>query len=196
MAKVSFDAARLVINPVFLFVLFGELLDDRPGTRPHGWICKCRDVFKRGWPGASPALDQVQVLARAAIVGFRTEVGHVDNERVALPMAARVAEPLTDVGRQVRASVHDDVALPPLALTHVVSDRNAAWRLHDAAEAAAAVAGAKLRQPEGQAAVGQRAVFWTIMTVYARGVVARRKLVPSLNGRGRIVLAAGTRRQA
>jgi hypothetical protein len=29
---------------------------------------------------------------------------------------------VADIGRQVWTSVHDDVALPPLALTHVVED--------------------------------------------------------------------------
>src|SRR5271167_3905631 len=49
------------------------------------------DVFERGWPGPCPALDQMQVLASAPIIGFRTEIRHVDHERIAFPMAARVA---------------------------------------------------------------------------------------------------------
>jgi hypothetical protein len=36
----------------------------------------------------------------------------------------------------VWTSVHDDVALPALTLAHVVKNRDAAGRLHDAAEAA------------------------------------------------------------
>jgi hypothetical protein len=41
-------------------------------------------------------------------------------------MAARIAIPLTYVGRQVGASVHHDVAPPTLALPHVIKDGYAA----------------------------------------------------------------------
>src|SRR5258706_1245921 len=109
-------------------------------------------------------------------------------------MTTRVAVPLADIGRQMRAPVHDDVALPSLPLTHVVEHRNAAWCLDDTPEADAS----KLRQPGGQAAVLQRAVLRTIESVHARGVVARRKLRESRRGlrigvasvaRDRLVLA-------
>src|SRR5262249_48744632 len=96
------------------------------------------------WAGPRPALDEVQVLARAAIIGLRAEVRHVDHQRISLPVAARVAKPLADAGRQVRAAVHDDVALPALSLAHGVEDRDAARRLDDPREAAAAISGAKL----------------------------------------------------
>src|SRR5260370_35200141 len=129
--KVAFEAARLGIQSVLLVALPGELLLDGPRPRPHGRIFD-RDLVGEGlWPGACPALDQVQVLARALIVGLRTEVGHVNDEAIALPMAARVAEPLTDGGRQMGAAVHDNVSLPSLPLTHVVEHRDAARGLHD-----------------------------------------------------------------
>jgi hypothetical protein len=51
-------------------------------------------------------------------------------------MPARVTVPLTYVGRRMGASVHDDVALPALALPYVIEDRDAARRLHDPTEAA------------------------------------------------------------
>src|SRR6266853_818150 len=114
----------------------------------------------------------MQVLARPKGIGFRTEVGHVDHQRVALPMAARVAVPLTDTGRQVGAAIHDDIALPPLPLTHVVEDRNAARRLHNPAETAGGAA--ELRQSAGQAALRQRAVLRTIVAIYPPCAVARR----------------------
>src|SRR5215470_8545074 len=113
-AIIPFDAAGLVINSVLLVALPGELLLGGPGLGPHGRIFDRDLVRERLRPGARPPLDQVQVLARAKEIGFRTEVGHVDYKRAALPMAARVTEPLTNAGRQVRASVHYDVALPPL----------------------------------------------------------------------------------
>src|SRR5215471_2529197 len=61
-AKVSFDAARLVIKSVLLVALPGELLLNGPGLSPHGRIFDGHDVFKRSRPGPRPALDQMQVL--------------------------------------------------------------------------------------------------------------------------------------
>src|SRR2546423_3753085 len=154
---IALDAARLGIQSVLLVALTAELLLDGPRPRPNGRIFN-RDLVREGrWPSARPALNQVQVLARSKDIGFRTEVGHVDHERVALPMAARVPEPLADVGRQMGASVHDDVALPPLSLTHVVEDRDAARGLHDPAEAAGVAA--KHNRAAGQAALRQRTVL-------------------------------------
>src|SRR5262249_47601049 len=103
---------------------------------------------------------------------------------------ARIAKPLADLGWQMRAAVHHDGALPALALADVVVHRDAARRLHDPAEAAAAIAGAELRQPDGQAAVRQRAILGAVMTVDARRIVAGWKLVTPRRG-CRIVLAAG-----
>src|SRR5882757_8301288 len=119
-------------------------------------------------------LDQMQVLAGALVVGLRTEVRHIDHERVALPVAARVAVPLADAARQVRTSVHDDVALPALTLAHIVEYRDAARRLHDPAEAAGR--GTEFRQSAGQAAIRQRAILRTIVSVHPRRVVAGRRL--------------------
>src|SRR5262249_50694553 len=117
---------RLGINPVLLIALLRELLFDGPGPGPHGRILDRDHVFESLWPGARPALGEAQVLARALEISLRTEVGHVHHKRVALPVATRVAEPLTDAGRQVGTAVHDDVALKPLALVHVVEHRDAA----------------------------------------------------------------------
>src|SRR5262249_46792427 len=153
-------AARLVINPVVLIALPGELLLYGPGLGPDRWIFDGHDVFERGRGGPRPALNEVQVLARAPIIGLPTEIRHVDDEGIALPMAARVAKPLADVIRQMGAPVHDDVALPALPLTHVVEHRDAAGRLHDAAEAPAEC-GAELGQPARQAALRQTAVLRT-----------------------------------
>src|SRR4051812_46729364 len=90
----------------------------------------------------------------------------------------------------MRAAVHHDVALPALALPDVVVHGDAARRLHDPSEAAAAVAGAELRQPDGQAAVRQCAILGAIVPVHACGVVARGLLLAPCRRR-RIELAAG-----
>ncbi len=89
-------------------------------------------------------------------------------------MATGVAIPLANIGRQVRASVHDDVALPPLALPDVVEDGDAAGRLHDPAKAPGRAS--KLGQPARQTALCQGTVLWTVIPIHARGVVTRRKI--------------------
>src|SRR5580700_5447733 len=76
-AIVSFDAARLVVDPILLVALPGELLLDGPSLGPHRRIFDGHDVFERGRRGPRPALDEVQVLARALILGLRAEVRHV-----------------------------------------------------------------------------------------------------------------------
>src|SRR5260370_24729926 len=123
----------------------------------------------------------MQVLTGALVVGLRTEVRHIDHERVALPAAARVAIPLADVARQVWTSVHDDVALPALTLADVVKNRDAAGRLHDAAEAAGR--GPQFRHSAGQAAIRQRAILPTIVPVHPRRAGARRRLLQHWRGR-------------
>src|ERR1700704_5937335 len=56
MAEVPFEAARLVINPVFLLILSGELLRDSPRTRPYSRIVDSHEVFQRVWTSPRPSL--------------------------------------------------------------------------------------------------------------------------------------------
>src|SRR6516164_6685216 len=89
-ALIAFDAARLGIKSVLFVALSGEFLLDGPGPGPHGLIFD-RDLVCEGlWPRARPSFNEMQVLARPLEIGFRTEVGHVDHQRVALPVTARV----------------------------------------------------------------------------------------------------------
>src|SRR6516165_5812549 len=67
---------------------------------------------------ARSAESQVISVAKIGYVRW-SEVSDIDDEGITLPMATRVAVPLADVGRQMGASVHDNVPLKPLALTHV-----------------------------------------------------------------------------
>src|SRR5262252_10874177 len=94
-AKVSFDTARLGIKPILLVALPGKFLHHRPRPGPYGRIFDGDPVFERGRARSRPALDKVQVLARALKISLRSEVCHVDQERIALPTAPRVAVPLT-----------------------------------------------------------------------------------------------------
>src|SRR5258707_15143367 len=83
-----------------------------------------------------------------------------DDERISLPVAARIAEPLADVGRQMRAAVHDYGPLPSLTLANVVDHRDAPRRLHDPPDAG------KLRQPAGQASCACCKVLRTVMAIH------------------------------
>jgi hypothetical protein len=65
-AHVSFDAARLAIDPVPLVALPRKLLLDPPRPRPHGRIFDRDVVLERVWRGPGPTgsnLDEVQILA-------------------------------------------------------------------------------------------------------------------------------------
>jgi hypothetical protein len=96
----------------------------------------------------------------------------------------------------MRTSVHDDVALPPLALIQVVEHRDAAGRLHDPAIAPAEQA-AEVGQAAMQAAVRQPVVLRPIAaieTLEVAGVVARRRFREPRRGRW-IILASGTDRR-
>src|SRR6266567_342000 len=154
-AIVSLDAARLGINSVLGVALQDEFLLGRPGLRPHRRILDRYDIIQPCGRGPRPALDHVQILARPLEIGLRTEIRHVDHQRIALPAPTRVAVPLANAGGQMRTAVHDDIALPSLALTYVVEHRDAAGRLHDSSKADAIgdrSKGADLRQPAHQAA--------------------------------------------
>src|SRR5215470_15930523 len=123
---VSLDAARLIIYSVFLVVLQREFLLGSPWPHPHGRIIDCYGIFKRRGAGPCPAFDHMQIFARSLEIGLRTEIRHVDHQRIALPVATRVAVPLANSSRQMRTAVHHDIALPALALTDVVEHRDAA----------------------------------------------------------------------
>jgi hypothetical protein len=67
-----------------------------PRSCPHRRIFDSELVEKRVSVGAREALDQVRVLARVGQAGFALEIRRVDNQRVSLPVAARVSLPLTN----------------------------------------------------------------------------------------------------
>src|SRR5581483_1650015 len=184
---VSFDAARLVVNSVFRVALPGELLLHSPRASPDRGIFDGDHIFEGIGAGARPALDEVQIFARTLEICFGTEIRDVDDQGISLPVATRIAIPLANSRGQVRASVHDDVALPALALADVVEHGDPARGLDDATETAGSAA--EFGQSAGQAAVGQCAIFRAVAAIHARGVVARRKLVES-RGRNRIVFSA------
>src|ERR1043166_7721800 len=91
------------------------------------------------------------------------------------------------------ASVHDDVALEPLALTGVVENRDAAGALDNAKEVAPE-RGGQVWNRSRQAPVSEAAVFRAVVPVHPAGVVARRQIREMGRRRG-VVLSAGARRR-
>ena len=112
----------------------------------------------------------MQVLARALEFPLRTEIRDVDNERVSLPPAARIAVPEADVGCSVLAAVHGHHANKPLSLSRIVINAHLSRRLHDLID------GAEIRKKPGETTLGQRAVLGAVGAIHAFDVVDRRRL--------------------
>src|SRR5262249_56454090 len=100
---VTFVAGVLENLPVVGVPLPGDR--KRPPLRPRRGIID-RD-FDPDRVGVHPcvALDQAQGVSRSFVVRLITEIGDLDNQRVALPTAARASDPLTDAGREGRVAV-------------------------------------------------------------------------------------------
>jgi hypothetical protein len=81
-----------------------------PGARKCCRIVDCEFVEDGILVGPREALDQMQVLIGVAEVRLVREIGCVDYECVSLPMTARIAEPLTDIFRDMRTPVQRDDA--------------------------------------------------------------------------------------
>ena len=77
---------------------------------------------------ARVALGQVQGVARPAEVGLRGEVRGFDDQRVTLPVAARIAQPLADRFRDMRAAVERD---DPRLVDQLLVDDDVARHLED-----------------------------------------------------------------
>src|SRR4029453_3463039 len=107
-------ACRPVDHPVVLFVT-GELVDrwidpreeavDRPRPGPRRGIADRELVSECFRTGERVALDEMHAISRSAPVSIRTETGGLDDERIALPVSARISQPLADSLRKVRASI-------------------------------------------------------------------------------------------
>ena len=77
---------------------------------------------------AREALGQPHVLAGALERVLAVEIRRLDDQRLALPVAAVASRPLTDVWRQVRTSVERDDAD---VVDHLDENHHVAGRLHD-----------------------------------------------------------------
>ena len=99
-----------------------------PGSRP------CRRIFdgesvQDGIVGdAREPLDHAQVLAGSSKRILAVEVRRLDHQRIALPAAARDADPLAKALRRLRAPVERD---DPRVVDHLGENHGLARRLHD-----------------------------------------------------------------
>ena len=165
-------ASGLLVDPIRLRALPGQILPDRPRPRPRRRILDRDDVVDHVLVDTGPPFDEAQVLARPLPIRFRTEVGHVDDERIAFPVCAGITRPLADVPGKVWPIAHGNDALPSLALTRVVEDRDGVTRLDDFLEQADNPA--KIRQGGSHAPLAHAPVFRAVHAVdIARHVVGR-----------------------
>src|SRR3989442_15998130 len=102
----------------------------------------------------------MQVLAGPLEGRLGGEIGHIDDQRIALPAATRIPPPLPDVRRQMRPVGHGDNALPPLPLTRIVENRNGPGRLHNLQEKTSGAA--KIGQDGRHTTLAQASVLWTV----------------------------------
>ena len=99
-----------------------------PGLLPGGRIGERDAVRQRVRSGAGEPLHQVQAVGGAAEVALGGEVLRLDHQRVAVPVAARVAVPLPDLLRQVRPVVE---RYEPRVVERLVDEGQVGRRLDD-----------------------------------------------------------------
>src|SRR4029077_12825453 len=77
---------------------------------------------------AREALHQVQFLPRSSESASSSEIGRIDHQRIALPMADRVSLPLAHVLRDMRAPVGGNDAS---GVVNLVEQGYVSWPLHN-----------------------------------------------------------------
>src|SRR5207244_5701434 len=80
-------------------------------------------------------LDETQVLSRAEEIRLVREIRCLDDQRLALPTAARVSQPLPDLWRNMRTVAQQDRAIASAVVAFVV-DRHGIGGLHNPGELA------------------------------------------------------------
>src|SRR5712691_3493227 len=109
----------------------------------------------------------MQVLAGSLELRLGTEIGHVDDQGVALPVPPRVSPPQADGQREVRTAVHRNHSLPPLALPCVIEDRYSARRLHELKGKAGGTT--EVRKARAHATLPQASVFGSVGAIDGAG---------------------------
>src|SRR6266704_369761 len=104
-----------VVRQSVISLVTGELkyraIDPDHGKLGFPWSCPCCRIFDREFVedgvliDACEAFDHMQVFTGSSEVSLIGEIRCVDDQRIALPAAARVAHQLADVWPQVRTPV-------------------------------------------------------------------------------------------
>src|SRR5439155_9215766 len=94
--------------------------------RPRCWIADCVLVEKLTRSDARESLDDMHVRVRVAKRCLVVELHRLDDEHIALPMAARTSRPLRE--RQMRTAVQGDDAC---IVDHLVQERDITRSLED-----------------------------------------------------------------
>src|SRR5580700_1208211 len=135
----------------------------------------------------------MELLARAAKIGFFTEVGDVHHQRITFPARDGIAPVLMNILRQMRPIADRNYAIESGALTDVVVDINRIGALDDAHHAAEISERSSVRRQLSrwenhgkavqQTTFDAAAVLGTIRAVHAIDVVAWRGLAPQRGDR-------------
>src|SRR5262245_30060323 len=123
-----------------------------PRTRERGRVVHGELVQQRVLVDASETLDEMELVVSPAKTGPAVEVRRVDDERVALPLAARIAQPRPHAGRDVRTAVQRN---DPRVVNHLVGDDDVARHLKDLDEIVVRTGHHRRTGIEGQTPLGK-----------------------------------------
>ena len=87
-AEIALMTTGLRVDAIRLIALKFELLDDSPRSDPDCRILKSGNNLKRIRAGTGPTLDNMQVLTGPLEIRLLGKVGYVDDQCLALPLAA------------------------------------------------------------------------------------------------------------
>ena len=159
-----------VLDELVLRVVAHEGVHPGPGPGPDGRVFQREPILERVRTGTRVALGQRQVLGRSLERRPAVEIGDLDDERVALPATARVAE----IGGDVRADVGRSVSRDDPGLVHHLSlHGHEVGRLRDLQTVV--VDGGHRHQPAGDAAHPVTEVFRALCRPTAPEPAARRR---------------------
>src|SRR5258705_2050370 len=185
--------APAFVHHVRLVGVFPQFLYEGKRLDPGRGILDCNCDLQRCRIDALVALNQVQVLARAAEIGLLAEIRDVDHQRFAFPPGDRVAPVLANVLWQVRPVRDRDRAIEPCALADVVVHIDRIRALDDPHHAAEIAEGPSVRRQRSclenhrkgiqQATFNTAAVLGTVGAIHAIEVVVWRRLVSARRDR-------------
>src|SRR5262249_53028212 len=136
---------------------------DRPGPRVHGWRIHGELIIDRVGARTREALDQSEITTHAKVEIIRrsskdlvVDVGRFDDECLAFPVAARIAEPLFDDPVQMWPAINWNETR---VVNHLGHDRHELRCLEDLIGIVVAGRYHRARHPARDAAIGRGTIF-------------------------------------